>query len=92
MICDVYQVGDERDHLLLVAQGENGGWVINGAYYLDWGRQRGMKLTMVGHIDWPWKNEYDHENYNETIRRFLNGERAKFEKCECCDLSRWVNK
>jgi hypothetical protein len=66
MICDVYQVGEEKDHLLLC----DGLYVINGAWNLTmldgkpimaW--RPDVPVRLVGQIDY-------HGNYNDALVRF----------------------
>lgn len=84
MICEVYQVNDNPEHLLLVVPGD--GEIINGAWNIKNAEHYNLKVELVGHIEWPWQSPYNHEHYNETLYRFQNGERADptIEKCPCC--------
>lgn len=82
MICEVYQVNDNPDHLLLVAQN---GEVINGAWFIQGAESYGLKIELLGHINYGWDSEFKHEDYNMALERFQNGDRADpLEKCPCC--------
>jgi hypothetical protein len=89
MICEVFQVNDNPDHLLLVTLD---GEVINGFWHINNADKYGLKITMLGYIEWPWKNESDNEDYNITLARFRDGERAAVETCPTCGHKEWKSK
>jgi hypothetical protein len=82
MICNVYQMGDDPDHLLLVDADDV---VINGEWHLSYARERNYPHTLVGNIDYEG-------NYNDSLVRFRNGERAVWAECECCGVGKWETK
>lgn len=91
MICEIWQLGNDPTHLLLVLPSDEGDHVVNGFYSLTDKLKKEMSAERKGLIDWPWINEYQNEDYGITLQRFQNGERAQFVVCSCCDVGSWRN-
>lgn len=101
MIVEIWQFNNDPEHLVMCMQiwdhfqDKNITEVINGFYELTDKMKEEFQAKLLGLIDWPYineyRNEYRNEDYDITLERFKNGERAEYIVCPCCDVGSWRN-
>ena len=98
MIVEIWQYNNDPNSLVMCIKTRESSYdkdykleVINGFYELTDEMKKKFQAKFLGLIDWPWINAYQNEDYNITLERFQNGERAQYVVCSCCDVGSWRN-